>query len=135
MVSEFQQTSRKHLTLRTSTSSPEPLSVPGSLQDFNKVEVLDTMVGIVILFAGVGNDIIGWMLLALSVALVNAGSGLTALHPLAANLQAAASQRGTLQVSTASLNFLVAYAYDPSTDDDIEDDTHDIKESRGTSSV
>lgn len=34
------------------------------------------------LSAGVGNDIVGWTLLALSVALVNAGSGLSALYIL-----------------------------------------------------
>ncbi|THH13512.1 hypothetical protein EW146_g6712 [Bondarzewia mesenterica] len=44
-----------------------------------ELKLLDTTVGIVVLSAGVGNDIIGWVLLALSVALVNAGSGLTAL--------------------------------------------------------
>jgi Kef-type K+ transport system membrane component KefB len=44
-----------------------------------ELKLLDTTVGIVVLSAGVGNDIIGWTLLALSVALVNAGSGLTAV--------------------------------------------------------
>jgi Kef-type K+ transport system membrane component KefB len=44
-----------------------------------ELKLLDTTVGIVVLSAGVGNDIIGWTLLALSVALVNASSGLTAL--------------------------------------------------------
>ncbi|KAI0252194.1 Sodium/hydrogen exchanger [Lactifluus subvellereus] len=44
-----------------------------------ELKLLDTTVGIVVLSAGVGNDIMGWTLLALSVALVNAGSGLTAL--------------------------------------------------------
>jgi K+:H+ antiporter len=43
---------------------------------------LDTTIGIVVLSAGVGNDIIGWTLLALSVALVNAGSGIEALYIL-----------------------------------------------------
>ncbi|KAF8272801.1 Sodium/hydrogen exchanger family-domain-containing protein [Lactarius quietus] len=47
-----------------------------------ELKLLDTTVGIVVLSAGVGNDIIGWTLLALSVALVNAGSGLTALWVL-----------------------------------------------------
>lgn len=36
----------------------------------------------VVLSAGVGNDIVGWILLALCVALVNAGSGITALYVL-----------------------------------------------------
>ena len=44
-----------------------------------ELKLLDTTVGIVVLSAGVGNDVVGWSLLALSVALVNAGSGLTAL--------------------------------------------------------
>ena len=44
-----------------------------------ELKLVDTTVGIVVLSAGVGNDIVGWTLLALSVALVNAGSGLMAL--------------------------------------------------------
>ncbi|KAJ7066533.1 Sodium/hydrogen exchanger family-domain-containing protein [Mycena amicta] len=44
-----------------------------------ELKLLDTTVGIVVLSAGVGNDIVGWTMLALAVALVNAGSGLTAL--------------------------------------------------------
>ncbi|KAI0263974.1 Sodium/hydrogen exchanger family-domain-containing protein [Gloeopeniophorella convolvens] len=51
-----------------------------------ELKLLDTTVGVVVLSAGVGNDIIGWVLLALSVALVNAGSGLTALWILLACL-------------------------------------------------
>lgn len=38
--------------------------------------------GVIVLSAGVSNDVIGWILLALCVALVNAGSGLTALYVL-----------------------------------------------------
>jgi Kef-type K+ transport system membrane component KefB len=45
-------------------------------------KLLDTTVGSVTLAAGVGNDIVGWVLLALTVALVNAGSGITALYVL-----------------------------------------------------
>jgi Kef-type K+ transport system membrane component KefB len=41
-----------------------------------------TPVGVIVLSAGVGNDVVGWILLALCVALVNAGSGLTALWVL-----------------------------------------------------
>ena len=44
-----------------------------------ELNLVDTTVGIVVLSAGVGNDIIGWTLLALSVALVNAASGLMSL--------------------------------------------------------
>ena len=47
-----------------------------------ELKLLDTTVGIVVLAAGVGNDVIGWVLLALTVALVNASSGLTALWVL-----------------------------------------------------
>ncbi|KZT09170.1 uncharacterized protein LAESUDRAFT_810813 [Laetiporus sulphureus 93-53] len=44
-----------------------------------ELKLLDTNVGIVVLSAGVNDDVVGWVLLALSVALVNATSGLTAL--------------------------------------------------------
>jgi len=44
-----------------------------------ELKLLDTNVGITVLSAGVIDDIVGWTLLALSVALVNAGSGLTCL--------------------------------------------------------
>lgn len=46
----------------------------------SELKLFDTTVGICVLSAGVGNDIMGWTLLALSVALVNASSGLTALY-------------------------------------------------------
>jgi len=44
-----------------------------------ELKLLSTPVGVIVLSAGVGNDVVGWILLALCVALVNAGSGLTAL--------------------------------------------------------
>lgn len=44
-----------------------------------ELKLLDTTVGIVVLSAGVGNDIVGWILLALCITLINAHSGLTAL--------------------------------------------------------
>ncbi|KAK5113666.1 hypothetical protein LTR62_003293 [Meristemomyces frigidus] len=44
-----------------------------------ELKLLRTPVGIIVLSVGIGNDVIGWVLLALCVALVNAGSGLTAL--------------------------------------------------------
>ncbi|KAH9858397.1 Sodium/hydrogen exchanger family-domain-containing protein [Lenzites betulinus] len=47
-----------------------------------ELKLLDTTVGVVVLSAGVGNDVVGWVLLALSVALINASSGLTALWVL-----------------------------------------------------
>lgn len=47
-----------------------------------ELRLLDTTVGIVVLSAGVGNDVVGWTLLALSVALVNASTGVTAVYIL-----------------------------------------------------
>ncbi|KAJ7717033.1 Sodium/hydrogen exchanger family-domain-containing protein [Mycena metata] len=47
-----------------------------------ELKLLDTTVGVVTLAAGIGNDVVGWTLLALTVALVNASSGLTALYVL-----------------------------------------------------
>lgn len=47
-----------------------------------ELKLLHTAVGVTVLAAGVGNDIVGWILLALCVALVNNGSGLTALWVL-----------------------------------------------------
>ncbi|GAT30834.1 K+/H+ antiporter [Aspergillus luchuensis] len=46
------------------------------------LKLLGTNVGVIVLSAGVGNDVVGWILLALCVALVNAGTGLTALWVL-----------------------------------------------------
>jgi Kef-type K+ transport system membrane component KefB len=40
----------------------------------------------VTLAAGVGNDVVGWILLALTVALVNASSGVDAVYVLLANV-------------------------------------------------
>ena len=50
-----------------------------------ELKLLDTEVGLVTLSAGIGNDVVGWILLALTVALVNASSGLTALYVLLAS--------------------------------------------------
>lgn len=47
-----------------------------------ELKLLSTPVGVTVLAAGVGNDVTGWILLALCVALVNNGSGLTALYVL-----------------------------------------------------
>ncbi|KAI9680855.1 MAG: K(+)/H(+) antiporter [Caeruleum heppii] len=47
-----------------------------------ELKLLGTDVGVVVLSAGVGNDVVGWVLLALCVALVNAGTGLSALYVL-----------------------------------------------------
>jgi Kef-type K+ transport system membrane component KefB len=51
-----------------------------------ETKLLGTTVGVVTLSAGVGNDIVGWILLALAVALVNAGNGITALYVLLTSL-------------------------------------------------
>ena len=48
------------------------------------IKLLDTKVGIVVLAAGVGNDVVGWVLLALTLALVNANAGVTAVYVLLA---------------------------------------------------
>nr|OQO19042.1 hypothetical protein B0A51_12321 [Rachicladosporium sp. CCFEE 5018]OQO19593.1 hypothetical protein B0A51_14135 [Rachicladosporium sp. CCFEE 5018] len=45
-----------------------------------ELKLLQTPVGIITLASDVGDDVVGWVLLALCVALVNAGSGLTALY-------------------------------------------------------
>lgn len=47
-----------------------------------ELKLLSTPVGIIVLSAGVGNDVVGWILLALCVALVNSGSGIAALWVL-----------------------------------------------------
>ena len=51
-----------------------------------ELKLLDTQVGVIVLSAGIGNDVIGWVLLALVVALVNASEGLTALYVLLASV-------------------------------------------------
>jgi Kef-type K+ transport system membrane component KefB len=51
-----------------------------------ELKLLDTQVGVVVLSAGIGNDVVGWVLLALTVALVNASEGLTALYVLLASV-------------------------------------------------
>ena len=47
-----------------------------------ELKLLRTPVGIVVLSAGIANDVVGWILLALCVALVNASNGITALYVL-----------------------------------------------------
>ncbi|KAI0408423.1 K+ homeostasis protein Kha1 [Xylaria palmicola] len=48
----------------------------------SELNLLRNSVGVTVLAAGVGNDVVGWILLALSVALVNNANGLTALYVL-----------------------------------------------------
>ncbi|KAM0716659.1 hypothetical protein Q7P37_008104 [Cladosporium fusiforme] len=45
-----------------------------------ELKLLSTPVGIITLASGVGDDVVGWVLLALCVALVNSGSGIVALY-------------------------------------------------------
>ncbi|CAH0018252.1 unnamed protein product [Clonostachys rhizophaga] len=47
-----------------------------------ELNLLSTTAGIITLSAGVANDVIGWILLALCVTLANAGNGLTSLYIL-----------------------------------------------------
>ncbi|KAF8541958.1 Sodium/hydrogen exchanger family-domain-containing protein [Trichophaea hybrida] len=47
-----------------------------------ELKLLQTSVGTIVLSAGVANDVVGWILLALTVALVKAGTGITALYVL-----------------------------------------------------
>lgn len=49
-----------------------------------ELKLLATPVGVIVLSAGVGNDVVGWILLALCVALVNSGTGITGLYVLLA---------------------------------------------------
>lgn len=44
--------------------------------------LLDDKVGVIVLAAGVGNDVVGWVLLALTLALVNADAGVSAVYIL-----------------------------------------------------
>lgn len=56
-----------------------------STSDYAKeLKLLDTTVGVVVLGAGVANDIVGWTLLAFSMAFAKAASGLTAFGVLVA---------------------------------------------------
>ncbi|KAK6363084.1 K(+)/H(+) antiporter [Orbilia blumenaviensis] len=48
----------------------------------SELKLLGTNVGIIVLAAGVGNDVVGWILLALTVALINAGTGVSAVYVL-----------------------------------------------------
>lgn len=47
-----------------------------------ETKLLSTKVGVIVLAAGVGNDVVGWVLLALTVALVNASTGAVAVYVL-----------------------------------------------------
>jgi len=57
----------------------ESQAFPVLCRILTELKLLQTPVGVVVLSAGIGNDVIGWILLALCVALVNSGAGITAL--------------------------------------------------------
>ncbi|KAK3997779.1 putative K+/H+ antiporter [Cladorrhinum sp. PSN332] len=44
------------------------------------LKLLNTTVGVIVLTSGIANDVVGWVLLALCVTLVNSGAGITALY-------------------------------------------------------
>lgn len=46
------------------------------------LKLLNTNVGIIVLSSGIANDVVGWVLLALCVTLVNSGAGVTAVYVL-----------------------------------------------------
>ncbi|KAJ4985198.1 K+ homeostasis protein kha1 [Stagonosporopsis vannaccii] len=50
----------------------------------SSLNLLNSNVGVVTLTSGIANDVIGWVLLALCVTLVNSGNGITALYVLLA---------------------------------------------------
>ncbi|KAI0248731.1 cation/H+ exchanger [Lactifluus subvellereus] len=56
-------------------------ALPVLCRILTEVSLLGTDVGVVVLTAGIGNDAIGWVLLALTVVLVNASPRLTILVP------------------------------------------------------
>lgn len=58
------------------------LQFPVLCRILTETKLIDTTVGVLVLSAGVGNDVVGWILLALTVALVNASTGLVALYVL-----------------------------------------------------
>jgi Kef-type K+ transport system membrane component KefB len=61
---------------------PQITAFPVLCRILTDLNLLSTPVGVTVLAAGVGNDLTGWILLALCVALVNNGSGITALYVL-----------------------------------------------------
>lgn len=68
--------------MKTSSAADAPKAFPVLCRILTELKLLQTQVGVVVLSAGVSNDVIGWILLALCVALVNASSGITALYVL-----------------------------------------------------
>ncbi|EPX71310.1 potassium ion/proton antiporter [Schizosaccharomyces octosporus yFS286] len=48
----------------------------------SELHLLHRRLGVIVLAAGVGNDVVGWLLLALSITLVNSGTGVQAIYVL-----------------------------------------------------
>ncbi|EPY53452.1 potassium ion/proton antiporter [Schizosaccharomyces cryophilus OY26] len=48
----------------------------------SELHLLHRRLGVIVLAAGVGNDVVGWILLALSITLVNSGTGVQAIYVL-----------------------------------------------------
>ncbi|KAI9837685.1 MAG: K(+)/H(+) antiporter [Sclerophora amabilis] len=67
---------------RSLDADPPIQAFPVLCRILTELKLLGTDVGVTVLAAGVGNDVVGWILLALCVALVNAGSGISALWVL-----------------------------------------------------
>lgn len=64
---------------RILTVRRRPVSSADAAQE---LRLLQDQVGVVVLAAGVANDVVGWVLLALSVALAGAGAGVQAVYVL-----------------------------------------------------
>ncbi len=62
------------------------MAFPVLCRILTELNLLVTPVGVTVLAAGVGNDVVGWVLLALCVALVNNGSGIAALYVVLATI-------------------------------------------------
>lgn len=70
-----------HFTLFTSVAIAIT-AFPVLARILTEQKLTQTKVGIIVLAAGVGNDVVGWILLALTIALVNASSGVVAVYIL-----------------------------------------------------
>ncbi|KAJ6264652.1 hypothetical protein Dda_0801 [Drechslerella dactyloides] len=73
------ETKKSHLR---NTDHLRQQAFPVLCRILTELKLLGTNVGLIVLAAGVSNDVVGWILLALTVALVNAGSGVTAVYVL-----------------------------------------------------
>jgi Kef-type K+ transport system membrane component KefB len=53
-----------------------------AIRILTELKLLSDPVGVTVLSAGIGNDVVGWILLALCVALTNSATGLIALYTI-----------------------------------------------------